>query len=334
MSTDVKPKEEMDPLVSQVRNIGYYAGLTFGTGYSLIFLGPVLMFLETIVSTSQTGNLSYISNVPPWRIVTLFFLLVGMIFGISFGSTISKNSKSAKDGSLTIGKIGFSVSAFSFMLLFLWLGSTVFTFVNKLPPFSPVCGVAGAILLLIGFERYREKTSRFVGAIIMLVSIILIYFVAYWNIVYRPFNGLLFSELTIEVSSLIVIMICAIIFSFPILREEYKQAFLGIVLSIVGMVFSAGVIYLNFSALSAFNTPTSIAGVPYLRNIPGYSILVTNFLTFYSESYSALVIFIGFLLLGVSGIISLVTTCLTLTVSIKQLITGPKAPVPEAPPPP
>ncbi|MEM3712593.1 MAG: hypothetical protein QXR97_03540 [Thermoproteota archaeon] len=333
--TKDKSQEEMTPLISQVKSIGYYAGLTFGTGYSLVFLGIIFIFIEMVLRMLQTGFLSsYLVNIPPWRIVTLIFIFIGLFFGVGFGSTITGNAKSAKEGVLNIEKISSSVSAFSLMLLFLWLGSTLSAFVNRQSPFSPVSGVVGSALLLIGLGRYRDKTSRFLGAIIMLISIVIIYFVAYWNILHKPVNGLLFSELTIEVSSLIILGLCAVMFSLPVVQEDLKQAVIGTILSVVGIVFSAGVIYLNFSALSTFSISTPILRIPYIDNLPGCSILLNSVLAFYGEAYSALLIFTGFLLLGVSGIISIITACLTLTVSIRQLAIGPKTLLPPAPPPP
>ncbi|MBO3800367.1 MAG: hypothetical protein FGF52_04875 [Candidatus Brockarchaeota archaeon] len=329
-----KPQEEIAPLASQIKNIGYYAGLTFGTGYSLVFLGIVFIFVEMILRMLQTGLSSYFFEIPPWMIVTLVFIFIGLFFGVGFGSTISGNAKSAKEGSLTLDRVSSSVSTFSLMLLFLWLGSTVSAFVSRQSPFSPVCGVAGSALLLIGLGRYRDKTSRFVGAIIMLISIVLIYFVAYWNILYRPVNGLLFSELIIEVSSIIILGLCAVIFSLPVVQEDLKQAVLGSILSVVGIVFSAGLVYLNFSALSAFSISTPIVRIPYLNNFPGCSIILGNVSALYGEAYSALLVFSGFLLMGISGIIGIVTACLTLAVSIRQLAMGPKTPVPQVPPPP
>lgn len=327
-------QEEMAPLISQVKNIGYYAGLTFGTGYSLIFLGIIFIFIEMVLRMLQAGSLSsYLVSMQPWAIVTLIFIFIGLFFGVGFGSTITGNAKSAKEGALTIEKTSSSVSAFSLMLLFLWLGSTVSAFVNRQSPFSPVCGVVGSALLLIGLGRYREKTSRFVGGIIMLISIVIIYFIAYWNILYKPINGLLFSELTIEISSLIILGLCAIMFSLPVIQEDLKQAVIGTILSVIGIVFSAGVIYLNFSALSVFSISTPISRIPYIGNLPGCYILLNSVIELYREAYSALLIFAGFLLLGISGIISIITACLTLVVSVRQLATGSKTPLPPPPPP-
>jgi len=331
--SEERSQEEITPLVSQIKNIGYYAGLSFGTGYSLVFLGVILIFVEMIFRILQAGFLtSYFFDMPPWRIATLVLVFIGLFLGVGFGSTIAGNARSAKEGSLTLEKVYSSISTFSLMLLFLWLGSTVSAFVTKQSPFSPVCGAAGSVLLLIGLGRYREKASRFVGAIIMLIALVLIYFVAYWNILYKPINGLLFSELTIEALSLIILGLCAVIFSMPIVQEDLKQAVLGIILSVIGIIFSAGVVYLNFSALSVFSLSTPIARIPYVSNLPGCSILLSNVLALYGEAYSALMVFTGFLLLGISGIIGIVTACLTLAVSIRQLAVGPKAPPPPPPP--
>lgn len=332
MNEKVKPEEEITSLTSQVKSIGYYAGLTFGAGYTLIFFGIIFIFVEMVLRALQAGVLHYIGDLPPWRIITLVFIFIGLFFGVVFGSTITKNAKSLKESSLNLNKISSSASVFSLMLLFLWFGSTISAFVNREPSFSSVCGIVGSALFLIGLGRYREKTSRFVGTIIMLISLVLIYFVAYWNLQQKPVNGLLFSELTIEVVSLLILGVCAAIFSLSILQEELKQTVFGLILSIVGIVFSAGVLYLNFSALSAFSISTPIDQIPYINNLPGCSILLKSLSKFYisgvfafSEAYSALIIFAGFLILGISGIIGIITACLALIIFMKQVATGSKA---------
>jgi len=327
-----KPQEE---ITYQARNIGYYAGITFGAGYSLIFLGIIFIFLETILKLLQTGYLSnYLAEMPPWRIATLFFIFIGLFFGVGLGISIAGNAKSAKEEKLTIEKISSSVSAFSLMLFFLWLGSTIYAFISRQSPFSSAVGVAGSILLLVGLGRYRDEKSKFAGAILMLVSLFLIYFVAYRSTLHRPVSGLLFSSLTIEASSVIILGLCMVVFSLPVLQEDLKRAVLGLVLSIVGLVFSAGVVYLNFSALPAFSISTPVARIPYLNNLPGCSILLSRVTTLYGEAYSTLLVFTGFLSLGISGIIGIVTACLTLAISIRQLVAGSKKVTQPPPPPP
>ncbi len=53
--SEERSQEEITPLVSQIKNIGYYAGLSFGTGYSLVFLGVILIFVEMIFRILQAG---------------------------------------------------------------------------------------------------------------------------------------------------------------------------------------------------------------------------------------------------------------------------------------
>jgi ribosomal protein L40E len=153
----------------------------------------------------------------------------------------------------------------------------------------------------------------------MLVSIALIYFVAYRGIGVGP----LLSESTLEAIALLITIVGAVIFSFPILGEELKQSVAGIILSISGILFSCGVMYFNFKALSDINNMLSL-----LSGIGGYA---------YGYGFPSItlnsiwIMFFGFLLLGISGIIGLVTACLPLAISVKQLSARLEAPRPKTP---
>ncbi|MGQ9479386.1 MAG: hypothetical protein ACUVQ0_05115 [Thermoproteota archaeon] len=328
---EAKPKEELDTLMTNVKSIGYYAGTIFGTGYSLIFLGVIFIFVETVIGLLQLSQLSsYFGRLSPWRIATLVLLLIGDVFGIGVGASISGNARAVKDNALTIEKVSSTVSSFSLMLLFLWLGVVMRNFADHVSPVYSIFGVAGAIMLLVGFERYQSKETRLVGTILMLISIMLIYFVAYSNIRYRPYNGLLFSELTIEVASFIVVMVCAIIFSFPVAEEKVTKTVIEMVFSIMSIIFLVGVIHICFSALPLFSMSMPPARIPYLVNIPGYYDLASMIPD--QAVYSSLLVFVGFILLGTSGIIGIVTSSLMIAASINLLVSRPK--VSEVPPPP
>ena len=332
--------EEVDSisrLASQTKNIGYYAGLTFGVGYCLVLIGIIAVIAEAIVrySSTMSGYWGYVgAQIPSWLIASMIFFLQGIICAIYFGFTVIKNSKSARNYGLTIDTISSSVSAFSFMLVFTWLGITIIAAASKLSLFSPISGVVGPILLLIGFRAYRggrASESKLIGAILMLVSIALIYFVAYRGGLYSSLGlgagllgfqlpGPLSSELTLEILALLIATVCAVIFAFPILREERKKPVAGIILSISGILFSVGVMYFNFSAVSAIDKLFSLVGLASW--IPGVPRMTLD---------SIWIMFFGFLLLGISGIIGLVTACLPLAISAKQLSARLEAPRPRAP---
>ena len=317
-------EDSISRLASQTKNIGYYAGLTFGVGYCLTLVGAIAVFAEIMIRFSSvwSGYWGY-GNIPPWLIAALIFVFIGIICGIYFGWTIIKNSKSVRDSGLKLDTISSSVSPFSFMLIFIGIGSTIAAAGLKLSLFSPICGVVGPILLLIGFRVYHGEASesKLMGAIMMLVSIALIYFVAYGSLLGSLGAGPLLSESTLEATSLLIAIICAIIFAFPILGEELKQPVASIILSISGILFSCGVMYFNFSAVSNINNLLSLAGL--MRGyIPGFPSITLD---------SIWIMFFGFLLLGISGIIGLITACLPLAISAKQLSTRLEAPRPKAP---
>ena len=318
--------EEVDSissLASQTKNIGYYAGLTFGVGYCLTLIGVIAVIAEIIVRYYSTMSRywGYVgAQITSWLIASMIFFAIGIICAIYFGFTIIKNSKSARDNGLKIDTIASSVSAFSFTLIFVGIGITIVAAGLNLSLFAPICGVVGPILLLIGFRAYRRASeSRLIGAIMMLVSIALIYFVAYRGIGVGP----LLSESTLEAIALLIAIVAAVIFSFPILVGELKQSVAGIILSISGILFSCGIMYFNFKAVSDINNLLSllsrVGGYPYGYGFPSMTL------------NSIWIMFFGFLLLGISGIIGLVTACLPLAISAKQLSTRLEAPRPKAP---
>ena len=318
--------EEVDSissLASQTKNLGYYAGLTFGVGYCLTLIGVIAVIAEIIMRYYSTMSKywGYVgAQIPPWLTASMIFFAIGIICAIYFGVTVIKNSKSARDYGLKIDTIASSVSAFSYTLIFIGIGITIVAAGLNLSLFSPICGVVGPILLLIGFRSYRRASeSRLIGAIMMLVSIALIYFVAYRGIGVGP----LLSESTLEAIALLIAMVGAVIFSFPILIGELKQSVAGVILSFSGILFSCGVIYFNFKAVSDINNLLSL-----LSRVGGY---------LYGYGFprmtlnSLWIMFFGFLLLGISGIIGLVTACLPLAISAKQLSTRLEVARPKAP---
>lgn len=333
-------------LTSQIRNIGYYAGLTFGIGYCLVLIGIIAVIAEITMRLSDLSRyLGYVgAQIPSWLIAALASFFLGIICAIYFGVTIIRNSKSAKDYGLKLDTIASSVSAFSFMLIFVGIGIIILVAAAKQSLFSPICGVVGPILLLIGFRAYRGEASesKLVGAILMLVSVALIYFVAYRGgilgllsagvgLLGLPWPGPLLSEQTLEAIALLIAIVCGVIFAFPILEGKLKQSVAGIILSISGILFSLGVIYFNFSAVSTIdklNQLLSLAGSISSGLIPGFPRLTLD---------SIWIVFFGFLLLGISGIIALIAACLPLVISAKQLSTRlearPKAPEVASPQP-
>jgi uncharacterized protein YneF (UPF0154 family) len=326
-------EETVTRLASQSRIVGYYAGLIFGVGYCLTLIGVIAVFVEIMARSSEA--LRYVTaQIPAWFIAALIFLFIGVVCGIYFSLTIIRNSKTVRESGLNINAVSSSVNAFSFMLLFVGIGFTILAAGLKASLFTPICGVVGAILLFVGFRVYRSEApeSKLIGAIILLVSIVLTYFVAYKDINAYIGAGPLFSEPTVEVISLLIAVICGIIFAFPILKEELKQTMVGVILSVSAILFSCGVMYFNFSAVSAIDRLRYLGGLiygtPSIPRWPGYATVTLD---------SVWILFFGFLLLGISGILILVAACLPLAISAKQLSTQTKILKPEqvsAPPSP
>jgi len=341
-------------IITQTKNVGYYAGLAFGIGYILTFVGIIALVAE-ILSYIPSYEWSIImATIPAWLVAGLVCYLLAVICAIALGSSIIKNSKSAREHGLEINIISSSVSSFSFMILFAGIGSIIlingmssvyspyyygygysYPVVNL--PFIayPISQVVGAILLLIGFRAYRGKQtdSKIVGAILMLISIILIYIIAYapvrdaYNsyasfinlypygptVSLPPLSGPLLSEVNVETIALLIAMICAILIAFLTYEAEVKYSIVGIVLSISTILFSIGLLYFNFSAVSLFSK---------LLSLPGNRLI------------SPWIMFFGFLVLGISGIIVLIAACLCIVASLKQLSTQTRQPAAPPPPPP
>jgi hypothetical protein len=317
-----KTDDSISTLASQIMNIGYYGALTFGIGYCLVILGAIAVVAELVLRFSSSFS-SYLqfglsSNIPPALVASLIAFFLSIICAIIFGLSIIRNSKSARDSGLRINVLSSSISAFSFMLFFLWMGMTILFASFSLSLFPPICGVVGSVLLFAGFKAYRSEASesKLTGVILMLISVALIYFVALKGSGLSLLGiGFLFSEFTLEALALFIALIGALIFAFPILGEHRKLVVTGI-LSVSVILFSGGIMYSNFSNLSSLNNLLSLAGA-FVNWVPGLSRL---------QLYSVYIFFFGFLLLGISGIITLIGACLPLVTSFKELSAKPESP--------
>jgi hypothetical protein len=264
---------------------------------------------------------------------------LAIVCGMYLGWSIIKNSGSVRDFGLRIDRVSSTVSAFSFIILFLGIASiiTAASYQETYPYypytgvsfslFSPICSVAGAVLLLIGFHVYRGKPmeSKLIGGILMLVSVVLIYFVAYaplrdfygfyesvlgvsayeLGISLPPLPGPLLAEANIEAAVLLIATVCAILFAVPVFGEGRGRSIVGMILSGGGILFSCAVLYFNFSALSMLSKFLSVPEQPFA---------------------SPWIMFFGFLVLGISGIIILIGACLPIVIFVKQLFAEVGAP--------
>lgn len=319
---------------SNLRNLIRYSGLAFGTGYLLIFVGLIAIVAETFVRTlPYTRGYTVSAGIPAWFFVSAVSLFLAAILGLAFGVSVIKNSDWRRLDKKT-KNISSSVSAFSLMILFLGIGTiAALSSLPFAPMLTPICFVVGAVLLLVGYRVFLGEAveSRLIGGIFMIVSIVLIYLVALAPLrnIWSFFNsilstssmpriamllpGFLTGEIKIETASLLIAAICAVLYGFLGLRTGKGLHVLTIMLSISAIVFGVGLLYFNFSAVS----------------------LMSNFMSYASQALISIwLVFSGLLILGISGIIIIVSAAFSLGLSIKELQTITLIPPPPPPPPP
>jgi hypothetical protein len=333
----VKMSEEKvaaSSLVSQGKNIGYYAALLYGIGYILTTVSVVILTIEWFVLAR---------GLDAWDIAIFTTYLIGMIFAIVFSASIIRKANIVKTSVISPDIIISLISTFTMMLVLYGVGTTILASAIKESLFGPVCYIVGAVLLLMGFRTYQSKgvaESKLIGAILMLVSLILIYLVAapqsifsalfrraYW---YAPYSdplfyilsfiqmilkSPLFSEQTLEFIALLLAVIGALIFALRIASEKLQHAITSVILSISGLLFSIGVMYLNFTSASDLSN-----WLGYASNVPQLSVLWISV--------------IGMILLGIGGIMALIASIIPLVSTASQLSVQMPAAAPSPPPPP
>lgn len=311
----------MSDLLSKTKKIGYYAGLVFGFGYSLTLLGYLVVFMS-----------EWFKWYDPLFIVFSVLTLAGIICGIYLGITIGKNSKYITDSGSKIESISPSVYAYSLMLTLMGIGSTIIAALFGLfrppdhwagpgLPLHPfIASIVGPILLLIGFWVYRGQTpkQKLSGAIVMLVSVPLIYFIG-WNFIGFVGSGMLLSGNPLEGIAVLIAAIGGIIFALPIRRREVKQTAGRIILSIGGIIFSFGVIYYIFSVISSLHFVDGFISI-YISGHSEPPAFILGNLAILLGFFEGLpwIVFSGLIVIGISGVIGLIAACLSLGVSVKQ----------------
>jgi len=336
-------KDTISSLMSQSRKIGYYTALMYGAGYILTIIGAIIAVIEVVSwIASIPGAAAIWGQIPAWLYAGIIVYFIGIICAILFGLSVIRNAKIIKESELSLNAIASSVSLFAYMLIFYGIGAMIIIAgVNSmLPPYfqlsyvSPICGIVGPILLLIGFRTYQSKEvteSKIIGSILMLVSIILIYilsrqipdFGALGIPISIPMAGPLFSGITLEFVALLLAIIGAMMYAFKIFSAGLQQAITSVILAISGILFSVGLMHFNFSSIST---------ISYINNMLK---LLGGFESPIKEIYSLWIVMIGLMILGIAGIFALITAIMPLASAIKQFSAQiPAAPPPPPPPPP
>jgi len=317
----------MSSLIAHAKMVGYYAGVAFGVGYILVFAGIIAITAELLANIPADEWSIILATVPGWVIATLVCYLIAVILGIVFGASIISNSRSIRDKGVHLSTVTSSVSIFSFMIIFAAIGSIVmitgsvsmsYYFFGGSSLVYPILNIVGAILLLIGFRTYQGKQveSKIIGGIMMLISIVLIYIIALrpvvdiytglfgglssvWSLTAVP--GPLLAQSTLETVTLLLAAIGAIVLASLTVEERLRNWMGGVILSVSGILFSIGLLYFNFSAVSRFG----------------------NLLSSAVTVRALWVLFFGFLVLGIAGIIAIVAACFVLAISARELSARP-----------
>jgi hypothetical protein len=324
-------------MIAHVKMVGYYAGVAFGVGYILVFAGVIAMAVEWLANIPASVWSMILPYVPAWLITGLICYLIAVILGIAFGASVISNSRFVREKGLHLSMISSSVSVFCFMIIFAAIGSIIlisgvasssyYGFLGSSLVY-PICNIVGAILLFIGFRTYQGKQieSKIMGAVMMLISVVLIYIVALGPVA-SGFSGIfgyassswlpavpgpLLAQSALETVALLLATIAAIVLAFLTAEERIKNAIGGVILSASAILFSIGLMYVNFSAVSTFGNMLSSATLTFR---------------------SLWVLFFGFLVLGISGIIVIVTACLVLALAAMQLSTRQTQPATQSQPP-
>ncbi|MEM3580657.1 MAG: hypothetical protein QXH40_01060 [Candidatus Bathyarchaeia archaeon] len=323
-------------LVSQGRNIGYYAALLYGAGYILAFIGILtLIIIFIIVFLGAAGPL--LQYMPSELIASLVIYLIAMVFGIIFGASIIRSAKAVRTSEINLNAVASPVSRFSTMLILYGIGNTILASALKASLVGPICGIIGAVLLLMGFRTYQSgaaSESKLMGAILMLVSLILVYFIATPQSILNALSGgygyaypsiiptgffpvsYLFSEPRLEFIALLLAVIGALMFALRVFGEKMQHAIAGVILSISGLLFSIGVMYINFTSASSISS-------------------ILGYLSSYAPLLSVLwITVIGMILLGIGGIMALIASIIPLVSTATQLSAQIPAAAPPPPPPP
>lgn len=337
---------------TSLRRLVRYCGITFGAGYILVYVGLIAILAEAYVRTlPYSGGFVPLSNVPPLIVFAAISLFIAVLCGIGLGVLIVRNSnwraraRRGRHSDQMTKRISPCVLAFSLMILFLGIGviaaiSTLFSYSSGYSsyPFgpssamlTPISLVIGAALLLIGYRVFLKEQveSKLVGGILMIVSIVLTYIVALsplrnlWNLLGvmgsiasvrpPPLPGFLACEVNLETASLLVVAVCAVLYAFPSLRGGNGLHVLRILLSISAIVFGVGLLIFNFSMVS----------------------IVSTFISFAPQFLASIwLVFVGLIILGISGILIIVSASLSLGLSLKEIQATIQTPPPPPPPPP
>jgi len=257
------PEDESKAALTTKRLI-FISVVLYGIGYLLLVLGPLFLMAEVSdVFSMFVGGPIYVTVL---LFVSWFIHLVFSVSIIRSGGWVRMG-----DVDLSSATTPFFAYALSFVLggviimVTILLGSG-FPLLNFL--FSLVY-LVGGILLLAGFTVY-QGAKELAGAVLLLASVVLLYIVGYvitylgptgmrYDLVGSSFSylgvpvpGPLMSQFFVEAASLLILTIVAVVYSNPAYKGVESNRLIVSLFSVSALVFSAGLMYFNFSAAWQF----------------------------------------------------------------------------------
>jgi hypothetical protein len=286
----------------------YYGGIAFGAGYILAFSGALVHLSEVLIPFFQANSLTTVD------VLIYTFVFLYMVCGIYLGVSITQSSRSARDsGNADLEQLSRPITSLSLMMLFLGIANLIYVRTGELAGLPSLLNpsilfVVSPILLLIGFKMYKEKPteSRAMGALLMFVSTVLLYFFAYralgeYNILvsdsapaplqltYSLSAGPFFCQFDVESISLLLGTLGSILYVVPAIQKGFRHLAVDTVLVTGVILFSIG--------LMIFNFPTTTDALTRASR-PDQQII------------SMWIIAFGSLTLGISGLVLLISALL------------------------
>jgi len=283
-------------------SLGYYSALSFGIGYSLVMISMIVAFMEEIAVEPGVLVL-WVREIWPWIYVVTG--LTGIVSAIYLGYVVVEIANHAVEEGLSISAVTRAGRVYALVTLVFSVSATVEYVANLQPISIPLFGVVGSLLLLTGFTIFKSEAreSRLMGAVVIFISIILLYFIGFsrpphvlvpppGNFSLVPPGGPLLSEPTLEGYALLIAAAGGVVYFLPMLEERFKRSLTTILLSAGIAIFSAGLTYSGFS-----------------------SVLVVIDLA--SRLRSLLLLVLSYLLIGASGLLGLAAVVFRFLVHIQ-----------------
>jgi len=224
-------------------SLGYYSALCFGIGYSLAMISIIVASMEAI-ATEPGVLVLWVREL--WPLI----YVIGLVPAIYLGYVVVEIANHAVEEGLSISAVIRAGRVYTLVTLVFSVSATVESVANRQPISTPLLGVVGSLLLLTGFTIFKSEAreSRLMGAVVILISIIFLYFIGFSE---PPFSrvlpgGPLLSEPTLEGYALLFVAVGGVVHFLSGLKESFRRSLTEILLLAGVALFSAGLSYSGF----------------------------------------------------------------------------------------